>query len=138
MQNRTNTGLATLAWVMEHLGANNEIIARNEVLSIRIDGKPNRGNLLNELIKVNTNLCDTNPDAARAERLCGQVNQSLVMYGRTIDENIFKEAFQEFNDSYNNASISELTKMQNFHAELYVWGQEVRRQSQESVETVKV
>ena len=89
MQHRTNTGLATLAWVLEHIGANNEIVARNEVLSIRIHGKPSRGNLLNELIKVNANLCDTNPDAARAERLCGQVNQSLAMYGRTIDENRF-------------------------------------------------
>ena len=131
------TGLVALAWVLEQLGANNEVVARNEVLSIRIDGLPGRANLLRELVKVNTYLCDANPDVDRTNKLCGQVNQALVMHGRTIDENRFKEAFRELNENYNNETIPELSKMQEFHAQLYVWRQEARRQSQESLETVK-
>ena len=137
MQGFTITGLAALAWVLEQLGANNETVARNEALTIRIDGLPGRASLLRELVKVNTYLCDANLDVERANKLCGQVNQALVMHGRTIDENRFKEAFHEFNENYNNDNIPELSKMQDFHAQLYVWGQEARRQSQESLETVK-
>ena len=98
-QGFTITALVVLAWVLEQRGANNDLVARNEVLTIRFDGAPGRDNLLRELAKANSYLCDCNPDIERANKLCGQVNQPLVMHGRTVDENMFKKAFREFNEN---------------------------------------
>ena len=129
-------GLAALAWVLEQLGANNDLVARNEALAIHVDGTPGRDNLLRELVKVNSYLCDCNPDVPRTDRLFGQVNQALAMHGRTADDNKFKKAFRAFNENCENDNISELSKMQDLHVQLYVWKTEARRHGQESLETV--
>lgn len=136
-QGFTVTGLVVLAWIMEHLGVNNNCIARNETIHVRLDGDPNCDDMLRELIKVNSYLCDSNSDVARTNKLCGQVNQILMLHGRQSNESRFQQAFKTFSEDYENESISELSKRQDSHAQLYIWKTEARKHGQESVETVK-
>ena len=107
-------GLAALAWVLEQLGANNDLVARNEALAIHVDGTPGRDNLLRELVKVNSYLCDCNPDVPRTDRLCGPVNQALAKHRITVDDNRFKKRFGHFTQTAKTTKIRNYQRCRTF------------------------
>ena len=106
-------GIACLAFVLDELGIRKNKKSKYEKIEWRWDTEIDARSWLQEMVRINTYLCNGKPEEVHCERLAAHINQTIERLGREFRELRLAKAYADFAQG---RFAPELARLQRFHA----------------------